>query len=99
MKIYLFVCLLYSVCLSIHLSVCLSFHLSIHLSVHPSVHLFRSHSKQEIAHPLHVVERYIELLCRYEPVQVYMFLKSSDNYRLEEALEVRNSVTTDWKRL
>lgn len=35
-----------------------------------------------------MVEKYIELLCRYEPEQVYTFLKSNDNYRLEEALEV-----------
>lgn len=48
----------------------------------------RGQTKQEIAPPLHVVERYIELLCRYEPEQVYLFLKSSDNYSLEEALEV-----------
>lgn len=48
----------------------------------------RSQTKQELAPPLHVVERYIELLCRYKPEEVYMFLKSSDNYRLEEALEV-----------
>ncbi len=51
---------------------------------------FRSQTKQELAPPLHVVERYIELLCRYKPEEVYMFLKSSDNYRLEEALEVRH---------
>lgn len=56
---------------------------------------FRSQSKLEIAPPLHVVERYIELLCRYDPEQVYMFLKSSDNYRLEEALEVRKSNAVD----
>jgi hypothetical protein len=35
-----------------------------------------------------VVERYIELLCRYQPEAVYNFLKINDNYRLEEALEV-----------
>lgn len=56
----------------------------------------RCQTKQEIAPPLHVVERYIELLCRYEPEQVYMFLKSSDNYRLEEALEV--SLREAWLR-
>ena len=53
-----------------------------------SLAVFRSQAKQEIAPPQHVVERYIELLCRHEPEQVYNFLKSSDNYRLEEALEV-----------
>ncbi len=51
--------------------------------------LFRSQSKQEIAPPSHVVERYLELLCRYQPEAVYTFLKANDNYRLEEALEVR----------
>ena len=53
--------------------------------------LFRLQAKQEYALPLHVVERYIELLCRYEPLKVYTFLKSNDNYRLEEALEVSSS--------
>ena len=48
----------------------------------------RSQSKQEIAPPSHVVERYLELLCRYQPEAVYIFLKANDNYRLEEALEV-----------
>ena len=52
--------------------------------------LFSSQSKQDIAPPQHVVERYIELLCRFEPEQAYTFLKSNDNYRLEEALEVCN---------
>lgn len=55
--------------------------------------LCRSPSKLEMSHPLHVVERYIELLCRFEPEQVYTFLKSSDNYRLEEALEVSLSTS------
>ena len=50
--------------------------------------VFSSQSKQDIAPPQHVVERYIELLCRFEPEQAYTFLKSNDNYRLEEALEV-----------
>lgn len=48
----------------------------------------RSQTKQEIAPPSHVVERYIELLCRYQPQAVYNFLKLNDNYRLEEALDV-----------
>ena len=52
---------------------------------------FRSQTKQEIAPPSHVVERYIELLCRYQPEAVYNFLKINDNYRLEEALEVSTS--------
>ena len=52
----------------------------------------RSLSKQEIAPPSHVVERYIELLCRYQPEAVYMFLKANDNYRVEEALEVSGIV-------
>ena len=52
----------------------------------------RSLSKQEIAPPSHVVERYIELLCRYQPEAVYMFLKVNDNYRVEEALEVSGIV-------
>lgn len=51
--------------------------------------LCRSQAKQEIAPPSHVVERYIELLCRYQPEAVYNFLKINDNYRLEEALDVR----------
>ncbi len=50
--------------------------------------MYRSQSKQEIAPPSHVVERYLELLCRYQPEAVYTFLKANDNYRLEEALEV-----------
>lgn len=50
--------------------------------------LCRSQTKQEIAPPSHVVERYIELLCRYQPQAVYNFLKLNDNYRLEEALDV-----------
>ena len=53
--------------------------------------IFRSQTKQEIAPPSHVVERYIELLCRYQPEAVYNFLKVNDNYRLEEALEVNTS--------
>ena len=53
--------------------------------------LLRSQAKQEYALPLHVVERFIELLCRYDPSKVYTFLKSNDNYRLEEALEVSSS--------
>ena len=48
----------------------------------------RFQTKQEIAPPSHVVERYIELLCRYTPEAVYNFLKSNDSYRLEEALDV-----------
>ena len=52
---------------------------------------FRSQTKQEIAPPSHVVERYIELLCRYQPEAVYNFLKINNNYRLEEALEVSTS--------
>ena len=35
------------------------------------------------------MERYIELLCRFQPEAVYNFLKINDNYRLEEALDVR----------
>ena len=53
----------------------------------PCTHL-RSVSKQEIVPPSHVVERYIELLCRYQPEGVYNFVRSNDNYRLEEALDV-----------
>ena len=49
-------------------------------------------SKQEIAPPSHVVERYIELLCRYQPEGVYNFLRANDTYRLEEAQDV--SVTS-----
>ena len=45
-------------------------------------------SKQEIVPPSHVVERYIELLCRYQPEGAYNFVRSNDNYRLEEALDV-----------
>lgn len=46
-------------------------------------------SKQEIQGPyFHVAERYIELLCKFERDSVYSFLKSYDNYRLEEALDV-----------
>jgi hypothetical protein len=44
--------------------------------------------KQELGAPSHVVERYIELLCRYQPQDVYGFLHSNDNYRVEEALDV-----------
>lgn len=57
---------------------------------HGSFWYHRSQTKQEIAPPSHVVERYLELLCRYQPEAVYMFLKTNDNYRLEEALEVRS---------
>ena len=35
-----------------------------------------------------MVERYIELLCRYQPEGVYNFLRSNDNYRIEEAQDV-----------
>ncbi|KAL5471029.1 hypothetical protein EMCRGX_G029102 [Ephydatia muelleri] len=46
-------------------------------------------SKQEIQGPyFHIAERYIELLCKFEPDSVYSFLKSYDNYRLEEALDI-----------
>ena len=34
------------------------------------------------------MERYIELLCLYRPEAVYNFLRTNDNYRLEEALDV-----------
>ena len=50
--------------------------------------LCRSLTKQEIAPPSHVVERYIDLLCRFQPEAVYTFLRSNDNYRVEEALDV-----------
>ncbi len=39
-----------------------------------------------------MVERYLELLCRYQPEAVYTFLKANDNYRLEEALEVGHMI-------
>jgi hypothetical protein len=45
-------------------------------------------SRQEAGTPSHVVERYIDLLCRYQPQEVYGFLHSNDNYRVEEALDV-----------
>lgn len=48
----------------------------------------RSLAKQEIAPPSHVVERYIDLLCHYQPEAVDSFLRANDNYRVEEALEV-----------
>ena len=51
--------------------------------------LLRHLSKQDIQGPYsHVAERYIELLCKFEPDSVCTFLKSYDNYRLEEALDV-----------
>ena len=40
------------------------------------------------------MERYIELLCRYQPEAVYNFLRANDNYRLEEALEVTHNYCT-----
>ena len=50
----------------------------------------RQVGKQELNAPSHVVERYIELLCRYQPQDVYGFLHTNDNYRVEEALDVCN---------
>ena len=67
---------------------CTSVHTSCFILPCSLYHHCRFQSKQEIAPPQHVVEKYIELLCRYEPEQVYTFLKSNDNYRLEEALDV-----------
>lgn len=52
----------------------------------------RSLVKQEIPPPSHVVERYIELLCRYQPEAVYNFLRANDNYRVEEALDVSSVI-------
>lgn len=49
----------------------------------------RQVGKQDLSAPSHVVERYIELLCRYQPQDVYGFLHNNDNYRVEEALDVR----------
>ena len=49
---------------------------------------YRSLAKQEIAPPSHVVERYIALLCLYQPETVNSFLRANDNYRVEEALDV-----------
>ena len=49
----------------------------------------RQVGKQDLGAPSHVVERYIELLCRYQPQDVYGFLHNNDNYRVEEALDVR----------
>lgn len=71
------------------------------LHVSPSLLLFppilpfplRQVGKQELATPSHVVERYIELLCRYQPQDVYGFLQINDNYRVEEALDVRHELT------
>ena len=60
--------------------------LSLSLS-HTQTH--RQASRQETGTPTHVVERYIDLLCRYQPQEVYGFLHSNDNYRVEEALDVR----------
>lgn len=57
--------------------------------------MYRSQTKQEIAPPSHVVERYIELLCRYTPEAVYNFLKANDSYRLEEALDVSTMTRCD----
>uniref|UniRef100_A0A1X7VJT1 Uncharacterized protein n=1 Tax=Amphimedon queenslandica TaxID=400682 RepID=A0A1X7VJT1_AMPQE len=45
-------------------------------------------SKQDIQPPSHIVEKYIELLCLYRPEAVYNFLRTNDNYRLEEALDI-----------
>ena len=44
--------------------------------------------QQDIQSPSHVAERYIDLLCQFRPEAVYRFLRSNDNYRLEEALDV-----------
>ena len=57
-------------------------------SIYTSKLSCRSSSKQEIQPPSHVAERYIELLCQYQPEVVYNFLRTNDNYRLEEALDV-----------
>jgi hypothetical protein len=45
-------------------------------------------SRQDIQPPSHVVEKYIDLLCQYQPEYVYNFLRTNDSYRLEEALDI-----------
>ncbi|XP_067145381.1 vacuolar protein sorting-associated protein 8 homolog isoform X3 [Centruroides vittatus] len=35
-----------------------------------------------------VQEKYIELMCRYNPEQVYGYVRSTEGYRLEETLEI-----------
>ena len=36
-----------------------------------------------------VHEKYIELMCKYQPDLVHSYLRNTENYRLEETLAVR----------
>lgn len=35
-----------------------------------------------------IQQTYIELMCQYDPDNVYIFISSSDGYRLQDTLEV-----------
>lgn len=62
-----------------------------HLVLFVSSHLyFRSQtpSRPEDTPDAEVHEKYIELMCRYQPDLVHSYLRNTENYRLEETLAV-----------
>ena len=44
--------------------------------------------------PAQVAELYIDLLCRYNCTGVVEFLKTNENYRVDETLKVKRMPTT-----
>ena len=44
--------------------------------------------------PAQVAELYIDLLCRYNCMGVLEFLKTNENYRVDETLKVSCDITT-----
>lgn len=53
-------------------------------------------AKPESPPPPQVHEQYIELMCQYDPTLVYSYLRSNENYRLEETLAIcRKHLLTD----
>ncbi|XP_065176622.1 vacuolar protein sorting-associated protein 8 homolog [Sycon ciliatum] len=53
-------------------------------------------AKPESPPPPQVHEQYIELMCKYDPTLVYSYLRSNENYRLEETLMIcRKHLLTD----
>ncbi len=53
-------------------------------------HLFSESTLSKIEAPSDAAtnETFIELMCEFQPSAVYRHLRSADNYRLQETLEV-----------
>ena len=51
-----------------------------------------SRDRSELTPAAEVEEKYIELMCKFEPKRVHTYLRGSENYRLEQTLAVSNTV-------